>query len=92
MLDARSGMLCVCAGCVGHGFVACGSEDGNVLIWNAKTGSQVAKLKGHAANVSVVTWSPSNPALLVSGSDDNTIRVWTSTTCHDTGLHTKSGK
>jgi WD40 repeat protein len=67
-----------CFGGTNDGFVASGSEDGKVYIWNRQGGNLVASLSGHAGTVNAVAWSPSNPCILASVSDDRTVRVWSS--------------
>eukprot|EP00826_Nyctotherus_ovalis_P042552 TRINITY_DN4390_c0_g2_i14.p4 TRINITY_DN4390_c0_g2~~TRINITY_DN4390_c0_g2_i14.p4 ORF type:complete len:136 (-),score=38.55 TRINITY_DN4390_c0_g2_i14:192-599(-) len=64
----------------GHGqsFVASGSEDAVVYIWNRSTELLTTKLPGHTSMVNCVAWSPTDSSLLVSGSDDYTVKVWDS--------------
>lgn len=60
-------------------FVAVGTETGDILLWHWRTGKFLATLWGHDnSGVSQVAWSASNPHMLVSCSDDQTLRVWTS--------------
>jgi len=47
----------------------------NITIFNALTGSQIAVLSGHTQHVISVAFS-SDGTLLVSGSDDKTIKLW----------------
>lgn len=49
-----------------------------VRIWNHKSDRLIASLSGHTGKVNAVIWNPVNPHMLVSCSDDNTVRVWTS--------------
>ena len=55
--------------------VAVGSEDTDILILDAITGSQMAVLPGHTDAVRSLTFS-SNGMLLVSGSHDKTVKLW----------------
>ena len=48
---------------------------GNIVILNGITGSQAAILSGHTKCVNSVTFS-SDGTLVVSGSDDETVKVW----------------
>jgi WD40 repeat protein len=58
-------------------FVACGSEDASVAVWSRDRGELVARLSGgHAQVVNCVSWSPADARLLVTASDDQTVRVW----------------
>lgn len=70
-------LRCAFGGGPHEGFVLCGSEDGSISIWNReKGGDVVAKLNGHAQVVNSVAWSPTDPLLFASTSDDMTIRLW----------------
>ena len=46
-------------------FVASGSRDGDVHIWQVQDASQQAVLKGHRAEVSSVSWSKKELKVLV---------------------------
>jgi len=59
-------------------FVASGSEDAIIYIWNKNTEVLINKLPGHTSMVNCIAWSPTDPSLLVSGSDDYTVKVWDS--------------
>uniref|UniRef100_A0A915DBW7 LisH domain-containing protein n=1 Tax=Ditylenchus dipsaci TaxID=166011 RepID=A0A915DBW7_9BILA len=61
-------------------FVASGSEDENVVIWNVDKSEPVRYLKGHTGTVNAVCWNPTQHGMLASGSDDGTIRIWASST------------
>ncbi|EMD34647.1 hypothetical protein CERSUDRAFT_75593 [Gelatoporia subvermispora B] len=57
-------------------YVASGSWDCTVRVWDARTGEEVIKpLTGHTDRVNSVTFSHDG-AYIASGSDDMTIRVW----------------
>jgi len=55
--------------------IVVGSEDRDILILDAITGSQTAILSGHTDEVRSVTFS-SDGTLLVSGSYDKTVKLW----------------
>ncbi|KAG2172770.1 hypothetical protein INT43_000117 [Umbelopsis isabellina] len=56
-------------------FVLSGSEDHNVYVWNRKHGTLLQVLEGHSAMVNSVSWSPTNPNIFASASDDKTVRM-----------------
>jgi len=57
-------------------FLASGSEDGKVYIYHVDKDQPVAILNGHSRCVNCVTWNEKYPELLVSVSDDKSIRLW----------------
>jgi WD40 repeat protein len=65
-----------CFGGVHECFVLSGSEDAYIYIWKRRTGQLFARLSGHTGTVNAVSWSPTEPALFASASDDGTVRLW----------------
>ncbi|MBD2028165.1 WD40 repeat domain-containing protein [Leptolyngbya sp. FACHB-711] len=68
-----------------HALMATGHEDETIKLWDLKTGQVIKTLRGHRDRVWAVAFSPQstetdanelNQAILVSGSGDNTIKVW----------------
>ena len=53
-----------------------GSEDSRAYVWDKVSGLLAAKLQGHSALVNAVAFSHVNEQMLISVSDDHTIRVW----------------
>ncbi|XP_022654009.1 WD repeat-containing protein 26-like [Varroa jacobsoni] len=65
-----------CFGGIGDNFIASGSEDHKVYIFNRSKETPVEVLSGHIRTVNSVAWNPHFPQLLVSASDDGTLRLW----------------
>src|SRR6266536_3027460 len=59
-------------------YIASGSLDKTVQIWNATTGEHSYTYRGHSAAVNVVAWSPDSGSI-ASGSEDQTVQVWNTT-------------
>jgi WD40 repeat protein len=51
------------------------AEDGHVIVWNPREGSEESRFSGHAGPVRSIALSIDG-RLLASGSDDGTVRVW----------------
>lgn len=64
-----------------NNILASASEDQNILLWNANTTDYqlLATLKGHSNYIYSISFSPDG-MFVVSGSFDNTIRYWDSST------------
>jgi len=56
-------------------FLASGSEDCSVCVWNRRQQRLVRRLQDHSAPVNAVSWNGSG--LLASASDDYSVSVWT---------------
>ena len=59
--------------------IVSGSSDNSVQVWDASTGMQLMKLKGHTSSVSSVAFS-ANDTWIVSGSFDGSVLVWDTST------------
>ncbi|KAK2455203.1 WD repeat-containing protein [Trifolium repens] len=57
-------------------FIASGSENSEVYIWNTRSSKPIEVLSGHSLTVNCVSWNPKRPQMLASASDDHTIRIW----------------
>ena len=65
----------------GRVWLASGSGDTTVRIWDAATGAEQAVLRGHADWVtSVCAFERDGRVWLASGSDDRTVRIWDAAT------------
>ncbi len=71
-------------------FIACGMDNGSITLWNTTTRQQglsrifnkyspSLEIKGHKEVVTALAFSPDGN-MLISGSDDGTIRAWDTTT------------
>lgn len=57
-------------------YIAAGSSDGNVFIWDAKTGKHHSTLKGHKDIVTCVAWSPKNNGTIASCDKSGAMFLW----------------
>ncbi|KAK9282019.1 hypothetical protein L1049_004930 [Liquidambar formosana] len=65
-----------CFGGLNSTFIASGSENSQVYIWNRRHSKPIEVLFGHLMTVNCVSWNPKRPRMLASASDDQTIRIW----------------
>lgn len=56
-------------------YVAAGSDDGNVFIWERASGNLVRVLRGDSSIVNCIQWNPATPTLATSGIE-NVVRIW----------------
>ena len=56
-------------------FLATGSSDSTVRLWDPATGQHQRTIKGHKEAVSCVAFSPDG-RFLATGSSDSTVRLW----------------
>ena len=56
-------------------YLASGSYDKTIKIWEVETGREIRTLNGHSEYVNSVAFSP-NGKYLASSSDDKTIKIW----------------
>lgn len=57
-------------------YVAACTSRGMIRVFETSTYKNVATFSGHSRGVSCIAFSPINPSILASGSDDLTIRIW----------------
>jgi WD40 repeat protein len=56
-------------------YLASGSYDNTVKLWNVETQKDIFTLQGYSLRVTSIAFSPDSK-YLVSGSDDKTIKLW----------------
>jgi len=56
-------------------YIASGSEDNTIIIWNPENGKFMQRLQGHTKPICSVVWS-SDSKTLVSCSEDGSVKVW----------------
>jgi WD40 repeat protein len=56
-------------------WLATGSEDRTIRLWDPRTGKSLAVLKGHANAVESIAFAPDSRSLASCGLDE-TVRVW----------------
>ncbi|XP_057664646.1 protein HIRA homolog isoform X1 [Diorhabda carinulata] len=75
-LNSHNGDVLDIAWAPHDGWLASGSVDNSVIIWNAqKFPEKVAVLKNHTGMVKGVTWDPVDK-YIASQSDDKSLRIW----------------
>ena len=65
---------CVCFSPDGK-YIASGSDDNTVKLWEVESGKEIRTLTGHTDDVESVSFSPDGK-YIASGSDDNTVKLW----------------
>lgn len=75
MIPENAHDICVVRFSPDSGFVAAGSQDGTVRLWNAATGTLRTTFSGHLGAVRALAFSPDG-SVLVTASSDRTVKVW----------------
>ncbi|XP_077285600.1 U5 small nuclear ribonucleoprotein 40 kDa protein [Arctopsyche grandis] len=52
------------------------STDMTLALWDVPTSQRIKKLRGHSAYVNSIHGNRRGPQMLVSGSDDSTVKIW----------------
>lgn len=76
MNEPEKFVLRSCFGGPADNLVLCGSEDGNIYLWNRETTNLIDVIRGHTHSVNCVRFNPKVPDMLASSSDDCTVRIW----------------
>lgn len=58
-----------------YAFIASGSEDNNIFLWDVRSKNMLQKLEGHESPVLSVDTHPTKQ-VIVSGGMDKTVRIW----------------
>uniref|UniRef100_A0A915KC87 Uncharacterized protein n=1 Tax=Romanomermis culicivorax TaxID=13658 RepID=A0A915KC87_ROMCU len=66
--------FCICCLNPEAQYLASGSKDNDIKIWNTKLYQVSCTLSGHASAVTCVKWG--GEGLIYSASQDRTIKVW----------------
>jgi len=69
-------------------WLASGSEDNTIKLWDATTGNLLRTLSGHTHTVLALAISPDG-LLVASGSEDRTVKLWEVTSGRE--LHSRGG-
>lgn len=56
-------------------YIASGSDDNTVKLWNSETAQELRTFKGHSARVHSVDWSP-NGAYVASAATKDSVQIW----------------
>ncbi|CAL9167559.1 unnamed protein product [Musa hybrid cultivar] len=68
-------------------FIASGSEDSQIYIWQRHREMPIKILTGHSMTVNCVSWNPAKPRMLASASDDRTVRIWMANVNNNAKFH-----
>ena len=74
ILSINEGALVNALAVLPNGYLASGSWDNTIKIWDTETGSEIRNLTGHTNWVRALAVMPNG--YLASGSADTTIKIW----------------
>lgn len=61
-------------------YIAGGTAEGRLFVWETATGSLLAAFDGHFRSIGVLAWIDDDAAF-ITGSDDATTKVWSLARC-----------
>jgi WD40 repeat protein/serine/threonine protein kinase len=70
-------------------YLLSGGGDAVAILWDARTGREVRRFRGHTARLSCVAFLPDNRRALSCSGDDGTIRLWDVETGEEIRSHFK---
>ncbi|XP_064934190.1 protein SPA1-RELATED 4-like isoform X1 [Musa acuminata AAA Group] len=85
-MSSRSRLSCVCWNSYIKNYLASTDYEGVVQLWDASTGQGFTQFRGHQKRAWSVNFSQVDPAKLASGSDDFSVKLWSTNekNCIDT--------
>ncbi|MGO9915767.1 MAG: WD40 repeat domain-containing serine/threonine protein kinase [Isosphaeraceae bacterium] len=55
--------------------LASGNSQGEIIVWEARTGRELVRAYGHSANIRSIAWGPDGQRL-ATGSEDRAVKIW----------------
>ncbi|KAL5727108.1 hypothetical protein ACHQM5_000339 [Ranunculus cassubicifolius] len=75
-MTSKSRLSCVCWNKYIKNYLAATAYDGAIQLWDASTGQGISQYTGHEKRAWSVDFSPFDPTKLASGSDDCSVKLW----------------
>jgi protein suppressor of PHYA-105 1 len=56
--------------------LSCSTSEADIIMWDIEAGEEVQRFSGHKQRIWSLTFSPKQPTVFATGSDDCTLRLW----------------